>query len=136
MGDLSENFDTTEFTCKCGCGFDTISHKLVNRLQDLREAWGFPILVKSGCRCFKHNHSVGGSRNSYHLNGMGSDITPVSITEVAEVTGWDKSIVMSKFNEFCWKEFDGNGIIFYPIKRIVHVDVRGYRYQPFPDLTG
>jgi len=135
MGDLSKNFDTTEFACKCGCGFNTISLKLVQKLQNLREAWGFPIVVNSGCRCFEHNRSISGSRNSYHLNGMGSDITVGSISQIVEEKGLDKAFVMLEFKNFCWTEFDGNGIIFYPAKKIVHVDVRGYRYQPFPDLS-
>jgi len=134
LGDLSENFDSTEFACRCGCGYATPKYSLVDKLQEVRDEWGFPISVRSGCRCPNHNSSndVLGGRNSYHLNGMASDITPKDIAMVAEKKGWEIGRVMDEFHKLCRDIFDGNGIIYYPVKKFVHVDVRGYRYLPVP----
>ena len=49
---------------------------LVSRVLDpLRERWGVPIYVTSGYRCAELNARVGGSKTSYHLQGMAADIT-------------------------------------------------------------
>lgn len=134
MGDLSQNFDSTEFACHCGCGYSTPSYRLIDNLQELRDHWGYPITVRSGCRCYNHNNSdsVLGSRNSYHLNGMGADITLQDILVVGQARNWEIGQVMQEFHILCRDVFDGNGIIFYPVKKFVHVDVRGYRYLPVP----
>lgn len=134
MGDLSENFDTTEFACHCGCGYATPSYKLVARLQEIRDRWGYPIRVHSGCRCYLHNSSdsVLGGRNSYHLNGMAADIAPQDSAAVENDKEWIRGHGLTEFHRICKDVFDGNGIIFYPVKKFVHVDIRGYRYLPFP----
>lgn len=75
MGDLSENFDRSEFACKCGeCDKDTIDYKTVEILERLREWADAPITVTSGVRCVLHNEKVGGSKNSQHLFGRAADI--------------------------------------------------------------
>ena len=74
MGNLTKNFSKEEFACKCGCGTDNINTTLVERLQQLRNACGFPLVISSGCRCRSYNISEGGKENSAHLIGMASDI--------------------------------------------------------------
>lgn len=71
---LSKHFNSSEFACKCGCGFDSISRDLVEVLEDLRETYGFPVMINSGCRCLKHNKTVGGEPNSKHMEGIAADI--------------------------------------------------------------
>lgn len=134
MGNLSQNFDSSEFACFCKCGYATPSYKLIDKLQSLRDKWGHPIGIRSGCRCPDHNSSkeVGGARNSYHLNGMGADITPITLILIAKENGQGTGQVMREFHALCKDVFDGNGVIFYPVKKFVHVDVRGYRYLPIP----
>jgi uncharacterized protein YcbK (DUF882 family) len=39
----------------------------MDALQDLREAWGKPIIITSGHRCAAHNNSVGGAMHSRHM---------------------------------------------------------------------
>jgi uncharacterized protein YcbK (DUF882 family) len=73
MGDLTENFSRKEFACKCGCGFDEIDERLVNRLQVIRDISGLPIKINSGCRCQKHNKDVDGESLSFHLLGEAAD---------------------------------------------------------------
>lgn len=49
---------------------------LIERLDNIREKWGSPIIVTSGYRPEKLNKAVGGSRTSAHRIGMAADIHP------------------------------------------------------------
>ena len=83
---ISENFIRKEFECRCGCGFDTVDVELINVLEAIREEFGLPVKVTSGCRCHSHNAHIGGSKNSQHLYGRGADIhiNGVKSTEIAK----------------------------------------------------
>ena len=52
--------------------------ELVQRLDKLREACGFPLIVASGYRTEKHNLLVGGVHSSSHTSGHAVDIRAVS----------------------------------------------------------
>lgn len=54
-----------------------------NILDKIREAYGKPIHVTSGYRCWELNTKIGGSRTSQHMKGMAADIvgSPNSIEE-------------------------------------------------------
>ena len=67
------NFTRPEFACKCGCGFDDISHTLVQVIQRVRDHFDSPVVVSSGCRCLPHNARVGGVKNSRHTIGHAVD---------------------------------------------------------------
>ncbi len=73
MGDLTKNFSRREFACRCGCGYEEICIKLVEKLQVTPEKFG-PIHINSACRCVKHNQEEGGGHNSSHLRGWAVDI--------------------------------------------------------------
>jgi uncharacterized protein YcbK (DUF882 family) len=83
---LSEHFKRSEFACKCGCGFDTVDHELIVVLEDVR-VWACGMTkILSGCRCNRHNETVGGSTNSQHKLSKAADIvirtkTPKEIYE-------------------------------------------------------
>ena len=87
---LSKNFTLSEFSCKCGCGFNGIHAELVAVLQDLADHFCAEVIVNSACRCKAHNKSVGGSTYSQHIYGTAADVkllyTPGQIDagEVAE----------------------------------------------------
>ena len=49
-----------------------------NLLQPIRDAWGKPIKVTSGYRCYRLNRLVGGSPTSAHPLGWAADIKPAS----------------------------------------------------------
>ena len=74
MGDMTKNFNRSEFTCKCGCGKNNISPGLVNMLQIARDLLGLAMYVNSGCRCDSHNEAVGGAPDSSHLDGEATDV--------------------------------------------------------------
>ena len=70
----TENFKFKEFECKCGCGRNEISPVLMNKLQDVRTAFGKPMIINSGFRCVEHNKEIGGVLNSAHCEGLAVDI--------------------------------------------------------------
>ena len=58
MGNMTKNFDRSEFLCPCGCGLDNIDESLVEELQRSRDAVGVPYVIASGCRCHQHNADI------------------------------------------------------------------------------
>lgn len=73
MGSLSKNFSRHEFTCKCGCGFDTIDYETLMVLEEVREHFNKPVIIDSACRCAARNAAVGGAPSSKHLTGRAVD---------------------------------------------------------------
>ena len=72
---MTKNFKRHEFACKCGCGFDDISPKLVAKLQLARDLFGEPIKVNSGCRCLSHNRKEKSRDTSSHIKGLAVDVS-------------------------------------------------------------
>jgi uncharacterized protein YcbK (DUF882 family) len=78
---ITPHFKATEFVCPDGCSDFKISRLLVERLEAFRpmleQLTGFehPINVLSGYRCPKHNTTVGGATNSFHMKGCAADIS-------------------------------------------------------------
>ena len=118
---LSEHFDSSEFACKCGCGYMNngagVSSALIELLETMRakcsERLGrdCPLSINSGVRCPEHNANVGGEVNSQHLYGTAADVaTPDGMTddELADVA----------------EESGADGIGWYDGR--IHVDKRGY----------
>ena len=74
---LSDNFYSTEFSCKCNyrdCKTTLIDLVLVEELQDIRDHYGKSVKINSAYRCDKHNEAVGGSNKSQHKLGTAADI--------------------------------------------------------------
>ena len=111
---LSENFDSSEFKCKC-CGElpeDGMNPKLIELLQELRNKLGKSISITSGYRCPNHNAKVGGAKRSQHVLGNAADIR-VSGMSAHDVHGY----IERHFNQRC------KGLGKYAT--FTHVDVRG-----------
>ena len=75
MAHNSNNFNVSEFSCKCGCGFNIIDQRIIDMAQTIRDALGVPVKVNSGCRCDKHNAKVGGVKGSKHTKGLAADLS-------------------------------------------------------------
>ena len=75
MAKDTTNFKVSEFSCKCGCGFNIIDQRVLNIAQTIRDALGVPVKVNSGCRCEKHNKNVGGVNGSKHIKGLAADLS-------------------------------------------------------------
>ena len=70
---LTKNFTALEFAnSKDGHALKLPDISLVNKLQTLRDEVG-AITVTSGFRTVEFNDEVGGSKNSYHLQGLAVD---------------------------------------------------------------
>lgn len=114
MGDISANFNRSEFECKCGeCGMDTVDVELLALLQDIRNKFG-PLKVTSAHRCVDYNKAIGGKENSYHLYGRAADIVPLN-ADIIEVSEYVESI----------NHQGGMGV--YPDKSFIHLDSRSYK---------
>lgn len=90
---LSAHLDSSEITCKCGCGFAGLKKPAIELFEKVRHELGDkPLIVTSGCRCSKHSIAVGGYANDYHTRGLALDVrsdyyTPEQICEAAEKCG-------------------------------------------------
>ena len=67
MGDLSRNFDSSEFFCKCPCHICNVSPEFIEMLQTARILAGIPFRIISGCRCPSWNKHEGGTYSSDHI---------------------------------------------------------------------
>lgn len=77
-------FKYGEFTCHCGCGYNTIDIRLVKILDDIRKHYGRAAIITSGVRCEKHNKEVGGVTGSWHTKRKAADfyINGISSSEL------------------------------------------------------
>lgn len=75
---ITNNFDSTEFDCHCGCEMPSsvLSNVslLASQLEILRSIFDAPIRINSGYRCETHNKKIGGVKNSQHVLGKAADI--------------------------------------------------------------
>ncbi len=111
MGDISKNFNRSEMSCKCRCGFETADIELIEVLEVVRD-WceGAPVRITSGCRCATYNKQIGGSEHSKHKLGIAADII-VHGVEPKEVYNILDGQYPSKFGIGSYKTF-------------THIDVR------------
>lgn len=121
---LSENFSESEFACKgrsCCGGTAAVSMELVSVLQAVRGYLGKPLRITSGFRCKVHNKAVGGAANSMHCRGWAADVVPPAGVSTQELAKCFEVALRAK-------EVSG-GIIQYPGRNFVHVDVRRSKYR-------
>ena len=107
---LSQYFKREEFSCQCGCGYDVVDVELLRVLTVVRETFGQPVRVTSGCRCSSHNKRVGGAAKSQHVLGKAADI---------QVRGVMPDVV-SAFLDQMYPDVYGIGTA----SSFVHIDVR------------
>lgn len=116
---LSEHFDVREFHCRCkhvDCVTTLIDMALIEMLEEIHrlldEAVGhvYPLFVKSGYRCEKHNlETPDAVPGSQHPQGTAADIVvPNKYHRLVEMLVGDRG-----------------GVGFYNDR--LHVDVRGVR---------
>jgi uncharacterized protein YcbK (DUF882 family) len=109
----SKYFKRSEFACKCGCGFDTVDYALVCALDAIREHFGQPVTITSGCRCSTWNKAQGGVTGSQHVRGRAADIV-VKDVHPADVAEFANTLNLG-------------GIGVYP--DFTHIDTRHGRYR-------
>ena len=74
MGDITANFNRSEFACKCGCGKDDIKDELAIKVQKVRDLINRPISINSGVRCRVHNALSKSKPTSSHIEGWAADL--------------------------------------------------------------
>lgn len=77
-------------------------------LQPLRDAWGGPLKINSGYRCYQLNVLVGGSPSSQHKKGEAADVAtnyPLKLAQLAKDMGlpYDQCILYPSFVHFSHK---------------------------------
>ena len=70
---LSKYVSLSEVACKCNCGL-VPQKAMLDKFDEIREAYGAAIHITSGSRCEKHNKKIGGSKNSNHVKGLAIDV--------------------------------------------------------------
>ena len=95
-------FKKEEFACKCRwkCGINRRSPKLDFMLDSARLEAGIPFVIRSGCRCPKHNLAVGGAIDSAHVTTEferceGVDITATTSRSRSKVL---KGVILAGFH--------------------------------------
>ena len=76
--DYTPYFKPHEFDCQCGCGLNNMNADFMDRLLVARKNANIHFIIRSGCRCEKHNREEGGEKTSDHLVGKGADIRVLS----------------------------------------------------------
>ena len=72
---ISQHFSREEFTCHCGCGFDTVDCGLLNILEMVRQHFHAALAINSAARCLEYNRKIGSKDTSQHVLGKAADIT-------------------------------------------------------------
>lgn len=101
-------FKKEDFACS-ETGENGISEDFVHRLDELREACGFPFYITSGFRSKSHSVELKKAQPGTHARGIAADI--------AVQGGMQRRLVVEKALEM---GFTGVGVA----KGFVHVDVR------------
>ena len=107
---LSKHFSREEFACKDGCGFATVDAELLEVLEDVRDEFGVPVHISSGCRCKEYNAIIGGEDDSQHMRGIAADILVFGV-KPAKVQLYLLSKYAGRYGIGCYHNF-------------THIDVR------------
>ncbi len=120
---ITENFKREEFDCTDGTDYPKawITRKLLplcQALEKIREALGGKsIVITSGYRTENYNQKIGGSKNSYHVQGLAVDF---------KVAGVKASVVYDQIEKLIEdKIIPEGGLGKYPTW--VHYDQRGFK---------
>ena len=123
MGDLTRNFNLSEFRCKDGTGvpleYLCNVRVLATNLQVIRAKIGQPLVIVSGYRTPEYNRTCGGAANSYHLDAQAADIRCGGLSPV-ELHAVIRDLIASGYVH------DG-GLGLYDT--FVHYDIRAVPYR-------
>lgn len=125
------HFTPAEIACR-GTGMVMLTPASIDalqRLDQLRDAMGHPLLVNSGYRSPEHNRAVGGAKASNHMKGIAFDIAMTNV----DPHRFEREAARLGFN----------GIGLYPpqkpsgARNFIHIDTRatpwrGAQWGEFP----
>lgn len=73
-GKYAPYFRELEFDCKC-CGKNDMQPEFMDKLLELRKAYGKPMVITSGYRCPDYNDRISSTgRKGPHTTGLAADI--------------------------------------------------------------
>ena len=105
------NFRREEFACN-HCGKNEIDPEFIDKLQEMRTALGFPMVITSGYRCPEWNQKVSSTGpNGPHTTGRAADVF---------VYGFRAHDFLTKALEL---KIPGIGIKQHGDSRFVHIDL-------------
>lgn len=107
---ITAHFSESELACRCGCGQLIINTKQMGGLEFMRARIMRALHVTSGNRCKEYNARCGGVDNSYHMQGIATDVY---------ADGIDLDTLVRAARQY---GFTGIGI--YRGQGFVHVDIR------------
>nr|VFJ90875.1 MAG: Peptidase M15 [Candidatus Kentron sp. LFY] len=107
---VSPYFSSAEMACS-HCGEDHMDSAFMNKLTQLREAYGAPMTISSGYRCEDHPIEAKKTRPGAHASGRAADIA----VDRADALGVLKIALESKM-------FTGVGIAQKGSGRFIHLD--------------
>ena len=70
------------------------------RLDQIRSAYGKPIIITSGYRCPELNRKVGGKKNSQHLSGQAADLKWDEDLLQFILSGWSFDQLIEEHNKY------------------------------------
>lgn len=103
---------------------DNLNYTL-QRLNDIREGYGKPIVISSGYRCDKLNEKVGGVNDSKHKNGLGVDLKWDSdlVTYMIDNCSFDK-LIREKSGKTQWIHLQFRRNIEEEQKKVIYMTVK------------
>jgi uncharacterized protein YcbK (DUF882 family) len=117
------NFKKEDFACS-HCGENLIDDDFIDKLQRLRNVFGFPLPVNSGYRCPAHNSAVSSTGpNGPHTTGRAVDLGVERLKAFMVV-----SLAMAS------GEFTGFGVKQHGSSRFIHLDDLQQPAHPRPNI--
>jgi uncharacterized protein YcbK (DUF882 family) len=114
---MSKYFTDVQMSCKCGCGYivhNPEQEMLMDRIAETAmDRYGVCPTITSWARCEEHNEREGGTKNSFHVQGIATDWHLGDAADVDE---------MVELADNCLAD----GIGAYYAKGFCHTDSRGY----------
>lgn len=108
-------FNPYEMDCKCGCGLNNTNLELMKVADKIREHFGKPMIITSGCRCSEHNKNVGGVQGSRHVLGKAIDFYIQGVS-TQDVLSYCNELQNRSIIRYCYTN-NAN------MKGVVHIDI-------------
>ena len=126
-GQITPHFNIWEFRCRANneilINAEVIAH--IQRLEKFRTWYKRSMIINSGYRTPEHNKAIGGAKESYHMQGIATDVS-LPLGEFATFTKARKQEflenVRRKWTEICNTDGLGGGVGFYDV--FFHLDSR------------
>ena len=68
------------------CDEHLMEDTFMDKLEDLRIAYGKPMVINSAYRTADHNEHIGGSKNSAHISGRAVDVKIDNVADAFKLT--------------------------------------------------